>query len=133
LNAFTSPELIAYIERRLKECKAIGKVIPPKDKLQKLARGFFCSAVENVVKDELEEILSFEGICRHVAEGLLEKVSWDGATQWIKKGFAKNTTRSWDDILMQRVRQLIEGKNERLRELLLVMLREVIASNSDLR
>src|SRR5262249_53963292 len=35
LNAFTSPGLIAYIVRRLDECKAIGKVIPPKNKLPK--------------------------------------------------------------------------------------------------
>jgi hypothetical protein len=132
LNAFTAPELVKYIVWGLENCGATGKVIPPKSKLPKLAKGIFNDEAESEIREELEQLLSVEEIWKAVAQELYEEMPLGEAARWIKEGFAEEETLSWDAALKQSMRQQIKDKKERLRELLLAKLREAIASNPEL-
>jgi hypothetical protein len=135
LNAFGSPELIAFFEERLRAEGVRGKVVPPQDRLQALAQGIYRQIVDNTVDRELTRLLRVEDIKKQVAEGLLTRIGLADAPQWIEQAFATDMSLSWRQAVERRLssswRQAVERRlssdvRDCSSELQSILLQEVI-------
>jgi len=111
LNAMTSPQLVEYIERKLEEAGARGKVVPPKEELPGLTDEAARVQVGFWVENVLEEILSVEDIKKRVAEEFLGAIETDQAERWINEGFAKDRSLSWRKVLANKLRELLREQH----------------------
>jgi hypothetical protein len=62
LNAFSAPQLIAYIEDRLRETGVRGKIIPPDPVVQATARDLARAAVARQVQQAIETLLPIDRV-----------------------------------------------------------------------
>lgn len=70
LNAFTSPELIAYIEERLVRHGAAGKVVPPDQILRDEAAQWVRIYTQRIVEEAIAEMINPDDIARQVRASL---------------------------------------------------------------
>ncbi len=106
LNALSAPALINYIERKLIETGAIGKVIPPDEKLFELADEIYRDQVNGCVENTLDRLLSVDKIKRSIADQFNTRFPLERSSKWIKQAFDEDDTLSW--------RKALEGKLELL-------------------
>ena len=91
LNAMTSPQFIAFLERKLKE-HGIAKVVPDKDELEKSCKFFVRNlAIEKIVRRELKG-RKFDDDAIKVPNNLAGKV---------KKLLSRHPELRWDSALYQ--------------------------------
>jgi DNA topoisomerase VI subunit B len=103
LNAFGSPDLIAYFERKLQANGVRGKVIPPAGQLKTLAKGIFRRLVDEQVAEELVRLLRVEEIKDLIANQLQGRVGLGDARQWIEQAFAEDISLSWREALTRKI------------------------------
>jgi hypothetical protein len=108
LNAMTGPQLIAYIERRLAEEGATGKVIPKDKHLPELAEATFGQQVAAAVDAAVREILSLDEIQKEVALAMRAHVDLSGARRMIDDGLAEDDTQSWHAALSKALRDALD-------------------------
>jgi hypothetical protein len=70
LNAFTGPDLIAFIERRLADHGATGKVVPPLDVVRARADAELRVRVLNAIEARIREILRPDDLAVEIAAGM---------------------------------------------------------------
>ena len=75
LNAFTAPELIAYVERQLEAAGVRGKVIPPTDVVTQHARLVYEQEMGTLVDRVVQELIPIDRIKRAMAEQFRERIS----------------------------------------------------------
>src|SRR5262249_15846083 len=62
LNAFTAPQLVAYIEHRLQETGVRGKIVPPESHLADTASALYRAGVAEQVKLAIATLLPLDAI-----------------------------------------------------------------------
>ncbi|WP_052434878.1 ATP-binding protein [Streptacidiphilus melanogenes] len=99
LNAFTSPELIAYIEEQLTRHGATGKVIPTDDVLRFRSHLNLGADVDGIVDRVIAELIDRQEISAQILATLdLDALSADTRTD-IARYLAKWPNTSWDTAL----------------------------------
>ena len=93
LNAFTAPELIEYVEGKLAEQGATGKVIPPPGVLAEHARGAQRQAARTVIEAALEDLIDLDAL----AGSLSADLPIIGADQ-LKADLDERRERSWRQV-----------------------------------
>jgi GNAT superfamily N-acetyltransferase len=108
---------IEYIERKLEENGVRGKVIPPDDALKERRERMYQEKVEGWVEDIIAEILDTKELKKKMAAEFQERFGLTGAREWIEKGFEDERSKSWGDVLKEKLEKLYEdGHKDDLRD-----------------
>ena len=107
LNALSAPQLIEYIEKKLSEAGAIGKVIPPTKDLEELTASLYEDAVSLWVRDAIERIFSVDAISDQIAEEFQDRFSLGDVSKWIKQAFDRDDSLSWDAAVKGKLDSLV--------------------------
>jgi hypothetical protein len=124
LNAFTAPDLVAYVEGRLEAAGATGKIVPPADVLQAHAREHHHRVVEQVVDDYLAARLDVAALTdtlagefdldadTDLAEVVADAHERDRATWWKRavEGEANRHVDTADERLRARLAELLDER-----------------------
>ena len=96
LNDLSSPQLVEYVERKLKENDARGKVIPPEDEMASLAEGLYREKVRTWVERVIDGILKTDDLKTKMVKEFQERFKLQGAQAWIKTEFEhRDDSKSW--------------------------------------
>jgi hypothetical protein len=125
LNAFTAPALVQYIEAKLEEAGAFGKVIPPEDDLVYKARGIFREEVDALVDHLITRLLPVGAMKQAAFDSLVPDLSM--ARGWIEEAFDENSTIPWGKALQRKFSELVDEHEEEITELM----REHIQRNQE--
>jgi len=106
LNAFSAPELVAYIERRLQETGVRGKVVPPDDVLRREVADRYRSEIADLVRAEFERLLPLDAITADLVQQLTPDIPGSAARQWITPALATHPAWRWQTPLGQQVEGL---------------------------
>jgi DNA topoisomerase VI subunit B len=118
LNAFSSPDLIAYLKRNLESSGVRGKVIPPDERLQELANEIYRQSIDECVDQELMRLLQVQKIKNAIAKKLRTQMGLGDAREWITTALAEDRFRSWRGALTSRIETKV-GSNPDLQTLVL--------------
>jgi AcrR family transcriptional regulator len=117
LNAFTPPDLIAFIERKLEEHGAETKLVPPKEVLAEEARSLGEVAVSRMVADELARLARTEGLVLELsAQIFTDDVLGRLDPEEIRKTLMSNRERAWDGVIDEQARKLAAAKAEQVKD-----------------
>ncbi|MFE2725028.1 ATP-binding protein [Kitasatospora sp. NPDC059327] len=105
LNAFSSPELIAYIKEGLARHHATGKVVPPDDQLRATARQRLHRSVVGAVGEAIDAMFPMDRLVRAVWAGLDSDQVTDIGPADIGHLHTDHPTISWEDAVHALVTQ----------------------------
>jgi hypothetical protein len=98
LNDLSSPQLVEYVERKLKENGARGKVIPREEEMVGLVEGLYREKFGTWVENEISELLGIADLKAELAEEFQERYKLQGAPAWIETEFEHgDDSKSWRD------------------------------------
>jgi hypothetical protein len=117
LNAFTNPNLIAYIKRGLEANGVRGKVVPNTQELPGLTEGIYRTIIHKEVQAALERILDIWDITRDVAETMRSTVSLRQARKWVTKAIAKNQKAYWQHTIAEQILLKLMDKTDTVERL----------------
>jgi len=126
LNAFTAPELVAYIEQRLQETGVRTKIIPPETVLTDTAREIWRAEVATRVRRAVERLLSIDDMTDRLQDDFTEHVSLDEARAWIEQAFTSKRDQLWRDVLSGKIESLLYEQRDTITEAVRVALLEAI-------
>jgi hypothetical protein len=112
LNDLSSPQLVEYVERKLRENGVRPKVIPPPNVLAKKREEILRTQLDGWVDDILVEILGVGTLKEQVAEEFQKRFKLQGARAWIEKGFERDDTLSWRDAFKAITRGAYNAKHK---------------------
>ncbi len=107
LNALSAPQLIEYIEKKLSEAGATGKVIPPDEDLEELTSSLYEDAVSLWVDDAIKRIFSIDAISDQITEEFEDRFSLGDASEWIKQAFDRDDSLSWEAAVKNKLDSLV--------------------------
>jgi hypothetical protein len=108
LNAFTAPELIAYVERQLQQAEVRGKVIPIDEVITNQARLVYEQEVDSLVNQVVQEIIPIDQIKRAIAAQFRERIPWQDTREWVVTSLDETPTHAWRHALELKVRDAVE-------------------------
>ena len=116
LNAFTSPQFIAFLEEKLAEHGADVKLVPPIEMLQTTARQTIQPELHTIVRDEIVRRLDVNGIVdRVLASAHLRSVE-DEATAVSPDDLVTLLTRDrirpWEWALNEHIASIVEAERD---------------------
>jgi hypothetical protein len=129
LNAFTSPALIAFLERKLREAGAATKVIPPSKVLKGHEKTVCNEAVENWVWEKGAELLGFS----HLTDTLVRRFGSrlrTASPDRVAKVFRDEPTKSWRVVISEGIASGINEHEANLIDALEQQLQQQIAEFS---
>jgi hypothetical protein len=126
LNAFTAPELIAYIERRLQDVGVRGKLVPPDDHLTETARDLYREGVAERVQRIIERLLSIDDITERLQDDFTADAPLDEAKEWIEEAFETKRDQRWRDAVSDKIDTLLDDQMDAITEAVRVALHEAI-------
>jgi hypothetical protein len=95
LNDLSSPQLVEYVEGKLEEHAALGKVIPPDAALVQRREQMYQEKVDGWVDSIIAEVLGSSEFKKKLAKEFKERFKLEDARAWIDKGFERDDTQSW--------------------------------------
>jgi hypothetical protein len=96
LNDLSSPQLVEYVEDKLKENDARGKVIPPEEEMAPLAEGLYREKLRTWVEDVIDAMLKTDDLKAKMAQEFQERYKLQGAQAWIKTEFEhRDDSKGW--------------------------------------
>lgn len=108
LDAMTAPQTIEYIERKMAEAGARGKVIPPEDELEHRAHQMYRKLHKEWINEFLSSLIPEEEK-DEIADDLQSQICLERPQVLIKDGFDRDKSQLWRDVLRA-------VQNERLEE-----------------
>jgi hypothetical protein len=121
LNAFTSPDLIAYIEAKLDAADATDKIVPPDDVLRRDAHAAARGLVREWAMAWLEERFDHDSLADALVDEYAAQFVTDPAG-WVADGHARDRATWWRDAVSRGIdRGIAEREDDlatRLTELL---------------
>jgi len=126
LNAFTAPELVAYIERRLQETGVRGKIIPPATVLTATARAGWREQVAAQVQRAIETLLPIDAITDRLQDDFTEDAPLDEARGWIEEAFTTQPEQWWRDAMRGKIHGLLHDQWDAITDAVRIALREAI-------
>jgi DNA topoisomerase VI subunit B len=124
LNAFTAPQLIAYIEEKL--AVATGKVIPPKKALPNLVDPIYKAKLTEIFRDEIDARLDLDTVIQGLTDQFCKANPLEVTPDNITAAFKKNPYLSWKDAVGKQIKGLLDEKNEDLGQAIDAALRSVL-------
>ena len=112
INAMPVPERATYIERKLQEVDAPGKVIPSDEALPDLSKELYDSEVNVQVATIIDSIVSSEDIKKLVREELKDRVAFEDVRQWIEAGFDEDDSQWWRNIVKRKLSAILSESSE---------------------
>jgi DNA topoisomerase VI subunit B len=112
LNDLSSPQLVDYVERKLEEHDALGKVIPPPDALKVRTEKIYRDLFDGWVDDLIDEMLGTDELKESMAKKFEESFNLQDAEAWIEKGFERRDTQSWRDAVKGVLRDAYADKHK---------------------
>jgi hypothetical protein len=103
---------IEYIERKLEENGARGKVIPPDEALKERREAMYRAKVDGWVDEVIAEMLDADELKNKMAEQFQERFGLDEAREWIEKGFEDDRAQSWRGVLKAKLEKLYEDEHK---------------------
>src|SRR5262249_29684971 len=94
LNAFTSPALIAFLERKLRDAGAAAKVIPPLKILQGHEKAGYTRAIREWVYQKAAALLGFDRIAGAVARRFAPQLR-TASPERLMAAFRAEPAKSW--------------------------------------
>jgi hypothetical protein len=110
LNAMTNPQLLAFVERRLAEVGAVGKVIPPPDALARLSAEHYGERAAAVVAERLWCLYGGDRLTDGVTRLLRDALPPDVIERAIRDGFAADAAQPWRAPMERAVKQNMESQ-----------------------
>ena len=126
LNAFTAPELVAYIERRLQETGVRGKIIPPETVLTATARECWREQVAARVQRAIEMLLPIDDMTDRLQDDFTEDAPLDEAREWIEEAFTTKPEQWWRDAMRRKIDGLVHDQWDAITDAVRVALLEAI-------
>jgi hypothetical protein len=108
LNAFTAPDLIAYVKRQLEAAGVRGKVIPPEDVVTNQARQVYEQEMDTLVDRVVDELIPIDRIKRAIAEQFRERIPWQETRDWVETSLQEMPTHAWQRALELKVGDAVE-------------------------
>jgi hypothetical protein len=130
LNAFTAPQLVAFIERRLEETGVRGKLIPPKPVLTDTARTIYRSEVAALVQRVLERLLPIDAITERLQDEVTDDAPLDEAQTWIEEAFTTKREQWWRDAMSDKIHDLLWDQMDAITAAVRVALHEAIQAGA---
>lgn len=118
LNALSAPQLVKYIEDKLAEAGASGKVIPPEDKLAEFSEEFYKEGIDYWVDEEIAKILSVDDIKKTISEEFRDRFPLEDAHEWIEGAFEEDDAQAWRTALKNVLSELIDNEEEDMKKAL---------------
>jgi hypothetical protein len=114
LNAFTSVQIIEYIESKLNEFGVTEKVIPDADSLPEMAD----EITEQMVQEMVEKIISETFSIPKIARDIHAKYTWDasGLKDRIEEKFNSDRTLSWREAVSGSFREHLYKRAASIKE-----------------
>jgi DNA topoisomerase VI subunit B len=117
LNAFTSPQFLAFVEEKLAEHGADTKLVPSADTLQTTVRQTIQPELQTIVRNEIVRRLDVDGIVdRVLASALMRTIEDDAVTnvspEVIATFLTKDRIRPWEWILGEHVADVVDAERE---------------------
>ena len=116
LNALSAPELVAYIERRLQECGARGKVIPPDTVLTRTRRDVYNAQIAAKVRGVVDGLLSLDALTDTVTKAFTHVIPQDGARPLVEEALAQHRVQEWAAPLRTQMRELLAEHHDAIAE-----------------
>jgi hypothetical protein len=107
LNAIPVPDRAAYIERKLHEADAPGKVIPSDEALPDLSKELYEGEVDVQVDEIINAMISSDDIKELVRGDLKDKIDLKNARQWIEAGFERDDSQWWRNIVKDKIESIL--------------------------
>lgn len=123
LNAFTGPELIAYIEGKLAEHGVTAKLVPPADALEEAVRSARAQAARSLVEAAIAELIQPDVLARRVEAELAGLVATDDLGERLPAWLEEQRERSWQELVSAAVRARCEAHQQRIAELVRALVR----------
>jgi hypothetical protein len=126
LNAFTSPALITFLERKLRDAGAATKVIPPLKVLKGHEKVVCNRAVENWVWAKGAELLGFDYLTDTLVRRFGSKLR-TVSPDLVAKAFRDEPTKSWRVVISDRIASGISEHEANLTDALEQQLQRQVA------
>jgi hypothetical protein len=126
LNAFSAPQLVAYIEDRLRETGVRGKIVPPGPYLTDAARELYRAGVATRVQRAIEALLPIDAITERLQEHFTANAPLDEAQEWIDQAFTRNSAQWWRDAVRNKIAGLLWDQMDAITDAVRVALHEAI-------
>jgi len=126
LNAFTAPELVKYIEDKLAEAGAVGKVIPSDEILLDSATDIYSEKVSNFVAAEVDTLLSVQDIKDAIVEEFIAGIDLEGSRAWISDAFGNDDSLWWKTAISNKLSGLIGEMKPDIRDAVVSELMEKV-------
>jgi hypothetical protein len=97
LNDLSSPQLVEYVEKKLKEHGACPKVVPPPQALAPRSERMYREEMRGWVESAIDDVLDVDELKDKMIAEFQERFKLQGSESWIKTGFKHDDTQSWRD------------------------------------
>jgi hypothetical protein len=124
LNAFSAPDLVAYVEAGLAANGADDKITPPEDVVDKEADAAHRASLEDLVARRLAEMFDTDAMVDTLLEETAEVVA--NPTGWIATAYAEDRSSYWRTVLSDGVADRLD--DDRLEARLVELVNSSVAS-----
>ena len=129
LNDLSSPQLVEYVEGKLREHDALGKVIPEGDALKERREALFRKKVGEWVESIVDEMLGTGELKEKMVDSFEKHFKLQGARAWVETGFKSDDTQSWRDAVKTTLQHAYDAKHkDALRDAVQEHIRDAVAA-----
>ena len=130
LNAFSNPDFVAYLERKLTAAGATEKVIPPEADLPALVDSIYRAELGDWTDHAITELLASAELKQHLATALRDRMTLEDAATWIAQGFEHDRSQSWRKVVEGQVQTSLDDHRAALNDILQTHVRSVLERSS---
>jgi len=130
LNAFSAPQLVAYIEERLQETGVRDKIVPPDTTLATTARALYRAGVAERARRAIETLLPIDAITDRLKDDFTADAPLDKAREWIEQAFTTKRDQLWRDAMSTKIDDLLWDQTDAITEAVRLALLEAIQNGA---
>lgn len=101
LNAIAPPDLVEFIERKLKDAGATGKVVPPDEIIIKQAENFRKEAIKDYAKEAIEKLLDVPKLLSKVVSEIEPKAPVEIMPALLNRWALSMRQKRWSGVLQE--------------------------------
>jgi hypothetical protein len=110
LNAFTTPDLLAFVEKKLHAAKA-KKIVPPEDVIDRHATEDHATAVREWVTAKVAELLNLDQVAEALITDTVDSVVKD-TPNWVTAAYKKDNAVYWRDAVTATVSERLRRRDK---------------------
>jgi hypothetical protein len=124
LNAMTAPQLVEYVEGKLRQHGAIEKVVPPTEHMVPEGESTLKEAVCQQIVDTLTGLVDMESLEARLAPEIFARLKGDISEERVRSILEANRRWPWDKVVKQQVECQVLDSSSRIRSAVIDALRE---------